>query len=145
MSKNSSATPLVIGGVAFLAWYFWTRAAALQSLIFIPRGLGVQGAGISLQIGVQNPTGAALALNSLFGSLLIQGQPVGNVSDIQPQLIAPNSESVITVLVTPNLFGIAAGVIDQLDGNEGTRKFSAAMQATANINGIPVPVNLQFT
>jgi Late embryogenesis abundant protein len=143
-SKNSSLTPILVGGGLFAAWFFWTRANALKSLIFVPRGLGVQGGGVSLLIGVQNPTSAALMLNGLAGSLVIQGQNIGSVTDFQPMLIAPGGETPINLLITPNYFGIAAGVINAIDGNEGDGSIRASLSGTANINGFPLPVNLNF-
>lgn len=143
MGKNGTQT-LLIGGAAFLAWYFWSRANALKSLQFSPVGLGVQGGGVSLQIEVDNPTAAALFLNGFAGSLNIQGQPVGNVTDFQPQEILPGPNQ-ISLYIQPNLFGIAAGVINQIDGREGSNTFQASLTGTANINDIPLPVNLSFT
>jgi hypothetical protein len=144
MSKRgNSTTPLLIGAAGFLAWYFWTRANALKSLLFVPRGLGVQGGGISLLLGVQNITSAALQLNGFAGSLNINGSPVGNVTDFQPQLIAPG-ETQINLLIIPNVFGIAAGVLNEINGNEGSGNIQASLSGTANINGIPLPVNINF-
>lgn len=145
MGKSNNLTPVLLVGAGVAAWYFWTRANALNSLIFVPRGIGVQGGGVSLIIGVQNPTNSALMLNGLAGSLNIQGSAVGNVTDFQPQLIAPNQETPVNLLITPNIFGIAAGVINQIDGNEATGNFQATLTGTANINSIPLPLNISFT
>lgn len=142
--KDSSSTVLLIGAAAFAAWYFFSRANTLSSLVFNPVGVGVQGAAISLQLQVANPTPNAVQLNGFAGSLIISGSAVGNVTDFQPTLIPPGATN-INLLVTPNVFGIAAGVIDLIDGNEGSGNFSAGLQGTANVNNIPVPVNLQFT
>lgn len=141
--NNNSLTPLLIAGGAFAAWYFWTRAQALGSLQFVPVGLGVQGAAVSLQLEVDNPTSNSLQLNGFAGSLIINGSNVGNVTDFQPVMVAPGATR-LNLLITPNVFGIAAGVINQLDGNEGSGNFAASLQGTANINGIPLPVNLSF-
>ena len=144
MGKNSSLTPVLIAGAAFAGWYFWSRAQALKSLQFIPVGLGVQGPGVSLQIEVDNPTSAVLMFDGFAGSLNIQGQPVGNVTDFQPQPILPGANQ-ITLFIQPNLFGIAAGVINQIEGRNGSSGFSASLSGTANINSFPLPVNIQFT
>ena len=143
--KNSSTNLLLIGAAAVAAWYFWTRTAALNSLVFEPVGLGVQGGGISLAVNVQNPTNTALSLSSIVGSLNINGSPVGNVTDFAPMTIAPNAQTQINLLILPNVFGIAAGVINQVDGNEGTGAIQASLTGTANVNGVPVPINLPFT
>ena len=143
-NKSVSVSPLLLIGGAFAAWWFWTRANALKSLIFNPVGLGVQGAGISLQLEVDNPTASALQLNGFAGQLYVNGSAIGNVTDFQPVMVLPGVTR-LNLLITPNVFGIAAGVINQLDGNEGSGNFNATLQGTANINSIPVPVNLQFT
>jgi Late embryogenesis abundant protein len=145
MGKKNSNTPLLIGAAAIAAWYFWSRAQALNSLIFIPKGIGVQGGGVSLIVGIQNPTSAALQLNGLAGSLSINGSAVGNVTDFQPQLIQAGAETDIQLLILPNLFGIAAGVINEIDGKEGTGALQASLTGTANVNGIALPVNIPFS
>lgn len=145
VGKNkSSVSPLLIGAAAFAAWYFWTRANTLKSLIFNPVGLGVQGAAVSLQLEVDNPTSEAVQLNGFAGSLNINGSPVGNVTDFQPVMVVPGATR-INLLVTPNVFGIAAGVINLIDGNEGSGNVQASLTGTANVNGIPLPVNLAFS
>jgi LEA14-like dessication related protein len=145
VGKKSSNNLLLIGAAAIAAWYFFTRSNALNSLIFTPVGLGVQGSGISLAVNVANPTNTALSLSSLAGSLNIQGSAVGNVTDFTPQVIQPNSQTQINLLITPNVFGLAAGVINQIDGNEGSGSIQASLVGTANVNGVPLPVNLSFT
>ena len=144
MGKNrSSISPLLIAAGGFAAWYFWTRANALKSLIFNPVGLGVQGAAISLQMEVDNPTSAALQLNGFAGSLNVNGSPIGNVTDFQPVMVLPGATR-LNLLITPNVFGIAAGVINEIDGNEGSGNVRASLTGTANVDGIALPVNLNF-
>lgn len=145
MAKNNSKNLLLIAAAAIAGWYFWTRSATLNSLQFIPTGIGVQGAAVNLTIGVQNPTANPLTLSSLIGSLSISGSPVGNVSDFTPVVIQPNSQTNINVLITPNVFGIAAGAINMIDGNEGESGLNATLSGTANVNGIPLPVNIAFS
>jgi LEA14-like dessication related protein len=142
--KSSNSNLLVIGAVAVAAWYFFTRASSLNSLVFVPKGMGVQGIGVNLVLGVQNPTNNPLTLASLAGSLIVNGAAIGNVSDFQQTTIAANSETDINVLITPNVFGVAAGAIDALEGNE-TSNISAALQGTANVNGVALPVNVTFS
>jgi hypothetical protein len=144
LNKSNTATPLLIGAAAIAAWWFFSRANTLNSLIFIPKGVGVQGAGLNLVLGVQNPTGSAIQLNSIAGSVNVNGSPIGNVSNFSPIVIQPNAETDVPLYLTANLFGLAGGVINQLDGNEGSGNFTASLSGTANVNNIPVPVNLNF-
>jgi hypothetical protein len=140
-SKNNNNILILAGG--FAAWWLWSRATTLQSLNFIPRGLAVVGGAISLIIGVQNPTNNSLQLNSLSGNLIMNGNAIGNVADFQPVLIGANNETQINLLVTANFFGIAAGALNAIEGNE-TSVINANLQGTANVNGTPLPVNITF-
>jgi hypothetical protein len=144
MARSSNTTPLFIAAAAFAAWWLFSRANALNSLIFIPKGIGVQSGGLNLILGVQNPTGSAIQLNSLAGSINVNGSPIGNVSNFSPQIIAPNQETDVPLYLSANLFGIAGSVINQLDGNEGSGNFRANLTGTANVNNIPVPVSIDF-
>lgn len=144
-SRSGSTNTLLIVGAAAAAWYFFSRANALNSLIFVPKGIGIQGGGLNLLLGVQNPTGAAIQLNSLAGSVNVNGSPIGNVSSFQPIVIAGNAETVVPLYLSANPFGILGQTIDLLDGNEGAGNFRASLTGIANVNNIPVPINISFT
>jgi hypothetical protein len=144
LTKNST-TPLLIGAAAIAAWWLFSRANALNSLIFIPRGVGLQGGGLNFILGVQNPTGSDIALNSLAGSINVAGQPVGNVSSFTPRTIKANSETSVPLYLSANAFGIVGDIVNLLDGNEGSGNFQASLTGTANVNNIAVPVSLNFT
>jgi len=141
--NNSSANTLFLVGGGFVLWYLLTRIQTIGNLNFVPRGLGIVGNAVSVILGIQNPTSNALLFNSLSGDLMVNGNSVGNVADFQPVTIMPNSETPITLLITPNIFGIAANAIDQIS-NGLTGGISAKLQAIANVNNTPVPVNVQF-
>src|SRR5882762_1218135 len=119
MRKSGSSNLLLIGAAAVAAWYFLTRGSTLNSLQFIPRGIGLQGTSLNLSLGILNPTNNSLRLSSVVGSLNVQGSPVGTVTSFQPVDIAPNSETDINLLITGNVFGLLGGVINHLNGNEG--------------------------
>jgi hypothetical protein len=145
MSKKNSNNALLLVAAVVVGFYLWTSAGTLNNLQFVPKGIGVQGAGFSLVLGVQNPTSNALKFSSLAASLNVNGSPVGNVSDFTPVTIAPNSETDITLMVIPNVFGVASGIINLADGNEGSGNFQSALVGTANVNGAALPVNIPFS
>lgn len=143
MEKNNNTLLLVGGGVA--AWYLLSRYSTIKNLLFVPRGIAVVGGAISVILGVQNPTSNSLAFQALSGSLVVNGNNVGNVASFQPLIILPNAETQIQLLITPNLLGIGSGILNLIEGNPGSSSFSASLQATANINNTAVPVNVSFT
>jgi hypothetical protein len=143
--KNSKVSPILLIAGAFAAWYLFSRANTIGSLNFVPIGMSVTGGGVSVAIQVQNPTNNNLLLSSFSGNLAIGGSNVGNVSDFTPTTIAANSASQINLLILPNAFAIAADVINNVTGNEGSGSIQAQLTGTANVNGVPVPVNLPFS
>lgn len=142
--KPSNQNLLLLGAAGIAAWYFFTRAGALNNLNFVPLGLGVVPGGVSVQLGVQNPTNTPITLNSFVGSLSISGSPVGSVSTFTPVTIAPNSQTPLSLYVGANYLGLASGVLNQLEGNEGSGNYNAVLSGTANVNGIALPINVQL-
>jgi LEA14-like dessication related protein len=141
----SSQTWLLIAAAGGLAWYFFSRAQTLSNLIFVPRGIGTVAGGVSVRLGVQNPTANPIQLNSLAGSLVINGNAVGNVSSFLPVTIAPNAETVLDLTIIPNMFGAASQVLNLIEGNEFNTKLNPSLQGTANVNNIAVPLNISLT
>jgi hypothetical protein len=145
MSKKNSTNSLLLVAAVIAAYYLWTSAGTLNSLQFIPKGIAVQGSGFSLVLGVQNPTNNAINFSSLAAALNVNGSPVGNVSSFTPVTIAANSETDITLMVIPNAFGIASGIVNLADGNEGSGNFSSSLTGTANVNNAALPINIPFS
>ena len=145
MSKKNSTNSLLLVAAVVAAYYLWTSAGTINSLQFIPKGIAVQGSGFSLVLGVQNPTNNAINFSSLAASLNVNGSPVGNVSSFTPVTIAPNSETDINLLVLPNAFGIASGIINLAEGNEGSGNFSSSLSGTASVNNTALPINIPFS
>lgn len=141
MAKGNNL--LAFGALGIAAWYLLTRFSTITNLNFVARGLGLIGNAVSVVIGVQNPTSQGLNLQSISGNLILNGNSVGNVSDFTPVTIAPNAETQINLVIVPNIFGIAANALYQIQQGI-TGGIQASLQATANINNNAVPVNVTF-
>jgi hypothetical protein len=140
-SSSSNLPFILIGGA--LAYYFATRASTINSLNIVPRGIAFEGGAANVVLGVQNPTSTGLTFGSLAGTLYVQDRPLGNVSNFTSQYLAANTETRVTVRVAPSLLGIAAGLMDLVEGNEPAG-ISARLQGTANIDNVPLPLNITF-
>lgn len=136
--KNTAA--YLLGGAALV--YLLTRASTINNLNFVPRGLSFIGSSIRVVIGVQNPTSASLTLRSVSGSLIVNGNTFGNVSDFQPAILAANSETPVALIFSPSLFGIADTVITALE--DGSTAISASLQGIANLDNNALPINVNF-
>jgi LEA14-like dessication related protein len=124
-------------------YYFATRANTINRLNIVPRGIAFEGGAANIVLGVQNATSNGLTFGSLSGTLYVNDRPLGNVSSFLSTVLAPNSETRIQVRVIPQLLGLASGILDMIEGNE-TSGINARLQGTANIDNVPLPLNIQF-
>lgn len=127
-------TLLIWGIVGLIAYTVYTTTRAIGGLIFLPRGINFNGGSIQIVMGVQNPSMLPVPISSFAGNLLLNNNVVGAVSNFTPIVIAPNQETNITLTVSPNVFGIANGVIDAIR-NGAPDTYSAELQGTVNVNG----------
>lgn len=130
---------LIALGIAGL--WLYSKAHTGTSLQFVPLGASWSGGALQVDIGVQNPTNDSLQLTSLAGSVYVNGTIAGNVSDFTPRLIAANQQTPIELTYTPNILGTAAAIFNQFNNGGGIQ---IAVQGTANVNGIALPINLIF-
>jgi LEA14-like dessication related protein len=137
---------LLLGG-AVLLYFVGVPGAVVSKLVFVENGMTIDATNplqinILLSILVQNPTSGSITLNSLAGSFSINGSNAGNVSDFNPTVIPPNSQTPITLNLTVSDYSIAAIILAYI--NSGSTSIVVGLTATANINNAPFPVNLSF-
>lgn len=139
---------LLIGGAAFLLWFFGSGATVVSNLKFIEDGMTFNVSNplrivINLAVIVQNPTSGSVTLESLAGYFFINGSQSGNVSDFVPSVILPNSQTLINLVLSVNDLSLVGVIMDYI--NSGSSSVVVTVQATANISGVAIPVNLSFT
>jgi LEA14-like dessication related protein len=128
-------------GLGIVGLWLYSKAHTGTSLQFVPLGASWSGGALQVDIGVQNPTNDTLQLNSLAGSVFVNGTIIGNVSDFTPRLITANQQTAIQLTYTPNLLGTAAAILNQVNNGGGIQ---IAINGAANVNGISLPINLTF-
>lgn len=131
---------IIIG--AFIAYLLYSKVNTGASLQFLPLGASWNGGTLQIQVGVQNPTNGSLSLTSLAATAYVNGTASGNLSDFTPALIAPNAQTPIVLNFQPSIIGIAQDVVSELN-SQGA--MTIAVKGTANVNGVALPVNLNFT
>ena len=143
------STLLLIGGGAFLLWFFGTRGAVVANLKFLENGMSFDVSnplriGVNLSVLVQNPTSGSVTLQSLAGYFAINNTQSGNVSYFVPTLIAANSQTQITLRLSINDLSLVKILMDYINGNSGS-SIVVDIAATANVDNVPVPVNMSFS
>jgi hypothetical protein len=142
IGKNVKPNTILLLVVAAVVGYWaYTRYGTVTNLQFVPRGIGLGGAGFDVTLGVQNTSSYPLQYNSFAGTLSINGSVVANVQDFTAAQIAPNAETPLRINVSPNLVGLASQVLSQVqNGYQGIQ--SAVLNGVANIGGQQYPVNV---
>ena len=125
------------------ALWLSAKARTGKKLQFLPTGVDISGGGLAVAVGVQNPTNTSLTLNSFAGQVYINGVASGNVSDFTARIIQPNAQTEVVLNLVPSLFGGIQDILNLVTGS-GPDGLALALKGTANVNGIPVPVNLTF-
>lgn len=141
-------TVLLIGGAAFLLWFFGSGATVVSNLKFIENGMTFDVSNplrivINLAVIVQNPTSGSVTLQSLAGYFFINGSQSGNVSDFVPSVIQANSQTLINLVLSVNDIALVGVIMNYI--NSGSSNVTVNVQATANVSGVAIPVNLSFT
>lgn len=124
------------------AYLLYSKANTASSLQFLPLGANWNGGTLQIQVGVQNPTNGTLTLSSLAATAYVNGTPTGNVSDFTPAIIAPNAQTPIQLNFNPNVIGIAQDLLSELNTQSA---MNISLKGTANVNGVSLPVNINFT
>lgn len=136
---------IILLGLGALAVYEYSQlgvAAADVQILFDDVSI-VSLSNIQITILVQNVSNANIELNSMALAVTMNGQSLGNVSlfPVVPITIQGNSEQPVTVQLTPNWLTIPGAVADLINsGNMDAMSFNAT--GTANINNIPLPINV---
>jgi hypothetical protein len=146
---------LVIGGtIGLVVYWLVNRYQALKSLVFAPGAvtgfdmLSGNGAGglmpvVYFTVVVQNTGGSDLLVNSFAGNLYSNDTLVGNVSNFSRVPIVANAATQIPVAAELRLLGI----VDELIQAFQTKNLQKNLKlvGSININGVPVPVSLDYT
>jgi LEA14-like dessication related protein len=138
----------VILALVAVAWFAFEKGSVVANLKFIENGVSFDLGNplrpiINLSVLVQNPTSGTITLQSLAGYFFINGIQGGNVSNFQgPIVIGPNIQTSINLALSVNDLSLMS-IVQQFAAN-GTGALNIAVQATANIDNVPTPVNLSF-
>lgn len=140
-------TGLFVGG-ALLAYNAFTKANALQTLNFYPKGVsGISFEGVTpiikLNLAIQNTSNQQMVIRSLAGNLFANGFLIGNVSSYNVLAIRPNAESIFSITVRLSLLGVVQDIIDAIKGNGFSQEIE--FQARANVDRYNIPINIKYS
>jgi len=131
---------LVIGGAIA---YFYGKRKLQQSIQFSLESVKLSVTKLIVRLGMMNPTGSSATINSIVGSIYIKGSAVATVENYTTIKILPKSKSFIDLTISPSGAGIFSFVKSLI--NQGIKNISANFKGNANIDGITVPLDINYT
>jgi len=138
---------LLVGG-GIIAYSLIRKGKAFKSINFFPDKIhGFEWEGLSpilvMGLGAQNTSNQSFTIYSIAGNAYSkEGSDlvyVGNISAFQPQVISPNSESILRVNIKLSLIGVANEIIEAVQYGDFTK--TIVIKATANIDQQQIPIN----
>jgi LEA14-like dessication related protein len=134
---------LTLGGVFVLSKI--TAAGAASRLNFIIANVGFSQTGITsvlnLVINVQNPTNTPFTISSLAGNVLLNGNLIGNIAGFNQTIVAANSQTPLGVTVSLSTIATLNDLYSVFSAGHAI----VTVQGTANVDNIPLPINLTYT
>jgi LEA14-like dessication related protein len=136
---------IILVSLGFYLITGYAKASAAQLLNFSIANAQVDLSGsnfyLTVNVVVQNPTGESFNVKSLSGSLTVNGNFLGTVSNFQPAVIAANSQAIYPLTIQIALIGAGLDLYQII--NDGEKDIVANISGTANANGFAIPVNVQ--
>jgi LEA14-like dessication related protein len=96
----------------------------------------------SIVITVQNVTNTSVTVNSLVGTVSVNGAQIGNVSSFIPVNISGNSQSDITVVFQPSLLTLPNAVITAIQAATSNNQLQFNVSGNFNLNSLVLPFSL---
>jgi hypothetical protein len=140
--KTSTIVLLALGGFALYEFTKIKNAANTVQIVF----QGIQPQGVldyNLQFLVQNVSNTSAQLNALAGTVSINNNVVGNLSNFQPVTVPATAQQEVNVDFKPNLIGLTSEALQLLGSSGQTLTF--AVNGTMNVNGLLLPFNVTNT
>jgi hypothetical protein len=141
MKKSGLFITAIIGAVAL---FFYSRANAVKSIKVYFNSLqfgkikGFSIPDIFAKFRIVNPTNTPLAVRSLAGDLLINGEQFASVQQTENLEIPANNEVIYSVKVTPSAMGIVTTLINMLRRKQ---KYSVTFTGSLNSSGVVLPIS----
>jgi LEA14-like dessication related protein len=143
MKKNF----IYIAAGAALIYFLLRKSSFAKNLIFSFNNIKPVGQWykpeLIITLSVQNPTRSAAKITAISGTLYLSDKAISNISNFNQQIIAPQSDSLISFSAKPGLIGIA-NVLKQIFSGEKDKQYNFKFIGSANVDGILIPIDQEF-
>lgn len=127
---------------AFIFSKIATASAATRLNIILGK-VEIANGGLQLTLIAQNPTPISYTVDSIVGTVSVNGSYIANVSSFVPALVKRNSEVLVPINVRITLFDVLTNIDDMLKGIS-THVVVFNLKGTVNVDSIVVPLDLTY-
>lgn len=145
LMKNLPVLPLVIAGA--LAFIVLSKKTAANLLNFAINSVTPTLNGINLIVTVNvlisNPSNQSFTINNISGSLLINGQVYGTVSNYSAVTLNPGSQTNYPVTITTSVLADGLALYNILN-TSSSNGLTIGLSGTASVSGVTIPVTASY-
>lgn len=147
MSKNKIG--LFFGAAILMgAYYIFSKRSFAKNANFSFEGLKFdwKKKKVEITLSCSNPTNNNITLNSVVGNLLLNNNTIASVESFTKTNIIANGKTNIKLDLIPSAIGILMSIKEFITNKAKTKqKINAKFLGSANMEGIIIPLDLQFT
>jgi hypothetical protein len=147
MSKNKLS--LFFGAAILMAgYYIFTKRSFAKNANFSFEGLKFdwKKKKVEITLSCSNPTNNNITLNSIVGNLILNNNTIASVESFTKNIILANAKTNIKLDLIPSAIGILMSIKEFVTNKAKTKqKINAKFLGSANMEGIIIPLDLQFT
>lgn len=138
---------LIGAGVVYLAYTYFSKKNFAKTAQFSFERLQTdfKKKQLIVTLGIANPTGQSLQINSIVGQLSVNGTDVAAVENFQQIEVKPKGKTYIPLIIKPSGMGILQQLIALIKTKaKNVKKTTAKFVGAANLGGttFPFTVNL---
>lgn len=133
-------------GIAAAAIYFFSKSRLVKSAKFSFEKLSfdIKKRKVNIVLGILNPTSSTATVNSIVGTLSVNGKDVANIENYTKIAVKPKNKSLLPLTITPSALGIFQLLKDYVSKKTRGQKATAIFTGTANVGGTSLPLNISL-
>lgn len=130
---------IAIGVAGYFGYELWQKYEAGSNLQVNLQNVDLSGfPNVKVNLSVMNITSTPLTVDSIAGSLIVNGVPLGNFESSQTVTLQPNALTPYSISFNTSLLNLPNAVLQVINQLGGALNF--VINGAANVDGIPTPV-----
>jgi hypothetical protein len=145
--KNNKIGLLFGAALIMGAYYIFSKRSFAKNANFSFEGLKFdwKKKKVEIVLSCSNPTNNNITLNSVVGNLIVNNNTIASIESFSKTTIIANGKTNIKLDLIPSAIGILMSIKEFVTNKARTKqKINAKFIGSANMEGIIIPLDLQF-